>query len=671
VGFYIVYMAQKINNQVKRPTSIAKPAAAEAMTEYKETMPGIFPDWLCSFKVQAIIVGILAFLLYVNTSQNEYALDDTIVIVKNEYVYEGFAGIKEILTKDAFDSYYKQFNSSNQLSGGRYRPLSIVTFAIEQQFFGAIPPDQMDSANTHPNGINPGFSYTMQKPFEKKFLEGMHVRHFINVLWFALGCVLLLYFFRFVVFRGNPVMALLAALVFTVHPIHTEVVANVKSRDELMSIVFICLTFIYAFKYQQEKKTWMLVVGLLSYFLAFLSKEYAISLVALLPLSFFLFYRKTLAQSIVACFPYFGVMAVYIAIRVSIVAQMNKDSDNDILNNPYAKVANDNEKLATQISTTLNYIKLLIWPKHLISDYGYNTLPYKDFSDWQVWVSLLVHGTMIGAAVSFLKRTLTFDNKVGETVKRVIDIEGARILLFALCFYLLNLFLICNIFFNIGGTMGERLIFHSSVGFSIAVGYFLYKAFELIKPAQMGKVALGGAMLVLIGLCSYKTIDRNTNWKNDETLFNHDIADAPNSILINSNVASSLINKAEMEPDSLKKRWELHEGIKYYNKALELHNTFVSGYMNRFVAYLKLNEPDSAKSNLDLVRLYYPKYPKLEEIYYNLGVCYYMKKEIPQAINMWHIVLQLNPGYITAQQSINTASQALAAQQAGQPVQVK
>ena len=648
-----------------------KQAAAATMETPVVATDAMFPEWLSQFKIQAAIVGILAFVLYFNTSFNEYALDDTIVIVKNEYVYEGFAGIKDILTKDAFDSYYRQFNSSNQLSGGRYRPLSIVTFAIEQQFFGAIPPDRIDSARTNPNGINPGFSFDMKRPFEKKFLENMHTRHFFNVLWFTLCCVLLLYFFRSVVFRSSPVMALLAALIFTIHPIHTEVVANVKSRDEIMSLVFICLTFILAFKYQEHKKKWMLAAGMFSYFLAFLSKEYAISLIVLLPMSFFLFYRMSLWDSIKASLPYLGVMAVYIALRLSIVAQMNKDSDNDILNNPYAKVANDNEKLATQISTTLNYIKLLIYPKHLSADYSYNTLPYKDFSNPIVWLSLLVHGVLIGMLVSFAKRALTFSAKVTDTTKRLVDIEGARILCFGLAFYLLNLALVCNIFFNIGGTMGERLIFHSSVGFSIAVGYLLYKGMEKIKPAMTGRVALGGLMVLLIGLCGFKTIERNTNWKNDETLFNHDIVEAPNSILVNSNVASSLINKAEVEKDSLKKRDDLHMGLMYYNKALELHNTFVSGYMNRFVAYLKLNEPDSAKTNLDLVRLYYPKYPKMEEIYYNLGVCYYMKKEIPQAIGAWQISLKLRPDYLIAQQSINTAMQALGAQQRGEEVKVK
>ncbi len=499
----------------------------------------------------------------------------------------------------------------------------------------------------------------------------MHTRHFFNVLWFTLCCVLLLYFFRSVVFRSSPVMALLAALIFTIHPIHTEVVANVKSRDEIMSLVFICLTFILAFKYHEHKKKWMLGVGMLSYFLAFLSKEYAISLIVLLPMSFFLFYRMSLWDSIKASLPFMMVMGAYIALRLSIVAQMNKDSDNDILNNPYAKVANDNEKLATQISTTLNYIKLLIYPKHLSADYSYNTLPYKDFSNPIVWLSLLVHGVLIGMLVSFAKRALTFSSKVTDIAKRWVDIEGARILCFALSVYLLNLFLVCNIFFNIGGTMGERLIFHSSVGFSIAVGYLLYKGMEKIKPAMTGRMALGGLMVLLIGLCGFKTIERNANWKNDETLFNHDIVEAPNSILVNSNVASSLINKAEIEKDSLKKRDDLHMGLMYYNKALELHNTFVSGYMNRFVAYLKLNEPDSAKANLDMVRMYYPKYPKMEEIYYNLGVCYYMKKEIPQAIGAWQISLKLKPDYLIAQQSINTAVQALGAQQRGEDVKVK
>jgi tetratricopeptide (TPR) repeat protein len=219
--------------------------------------------------------------------------------------------------------------------------------------------------------------------------------------------------------------------------------------------------------------------------------------------------------------------------------------------------------------------------------------------------------------------------------------------------------------------MGERLIFHSSVGFCMAVAWFLYKGMEKIKPAATGRLALLGAVVLLTVAYGFKTIDRNQYWKNDETLFGEDIKTTPNSVLVNSNVASSFINMAEAEKDTVKKFQALREGVKYYNKVLEIHPTFVSGFMNRGVAYLKLGIPDSARYNYDMARKLYPNYPKLYEVYYNLGVCYYLTGRIVEAIGIWQEVMKMEPKYVLAQQSINTAQlqlmqmqqQAAAAQQ--------
>lgn len=618
-------------------------AAAAPQPVVENVKDPLIPAWLYEFKFQAIIVAALAFLLYANTFNHEYALDDTIVIVKNEYVYEGFDGIKDILTKDAFDSYYRQFNSSNQLSGGRYRPLSIVTFAIEQQFFGAVPKDKVDSV------LERGFSYEMKAPAEQAFLRNMHVRHMFNVFWY-MGCVVvLLSFFRYVVFRSNYIMALLAAVIFTVHPIHTEVVANVKSRDEIMSLLLLSATFIYAFKHHEFKKTKYLIYAMACLFLAFLAKEYAITMILLIPLAFYLFRNYSISQCFMATLPYLGVVGGYVLMRFSIVAPMNENSDNDILNNPYANAENDSVRLATKISTSLNYLRLLIFPDPLSSDYSYNTIPYKTFKNLQVWASLIVHGVLIRYMFYFFKRR--------------------HVLSFAIAFYILNLLLVNNIIFNIGGTMGERLIFHSSVGFSIAVAYFLYRGMERIKPARTGHMALAAVMLIIVGLSAFKTIERNADWKNDEVLFNHDIVNAPNSVLVNANVASSYVNRAEAEKDTAKKKALLRESLKYYNKAVEVHPTFVSGYMNRGVAYLKLDMPDSAKANYDMAAKLYPNYPKLYEVYYNLGVCYYLAGKVQQAINVWQQVVKMEPKYILAQQSINTAMQAMSVAQQQQQVQ--
>jgi hypothetical protein len=624
-------MAKQIN---KKPAPVLQPKQ-KIVVEKNPIVAGLsvtdvrFPAWVSDFKIQAAIVAILAFVLYCNTFNHESAHDDTMVIVQNEYVLEGFAGIHDIFTKDAYDSYYKQFNSGNQLSGGRYRPLSIITFAVEQQFFGTVRKDKIDSFLNHPLPA-PG----TVDPWKARFLKNMHIRHVFNVAWYALSVVVFLYFLRLIVFRSSPVMALLTATIFTAHPIHTEVVANVKSRDEIMSLMFMCLTFILAFKYEEDKKKWVLGLGLFTYLLAFLSKEYAITMIALLPLALVLFNTYTIPQSIKATLPFVILAGSYIFIRSQIVGgTVNENSSSEILNNPYFFASGPGEKLATEISTTLNYLKLLIFPHPLSADYSYNTIPYVDFTNWLVWVSLIVHGGLIYGFFYYLKRR--------------------HVLSFAIAFYFSHLLMICNIVFDIGATMGERLIYHSSVGFAMAAAYFLYKGMERIKPESMGKTALAGFMVVLTGLYSFKTIDRNRAWKNDEILFNTDLKTVPNSVLVNANVAAALIDKSETEKTEEQKKRDIHEGIAYLDKAISLHKTYVSSYLNKALAYFKLRQPDSVVINLDVVRRMYPNHPKLPEMYYNAGVNFYLNKQYPQAVSAWQITLKLKPDFTQAQNALN------------------
>jgi len=90
-----------------------------------------------SFRRQALLLAAISVALYANTVRNGYVLDDGIVIQSNRFVERGLAGIPDILTRDAFYSHYAQMGvSEDQLSGGRYRPLSIVTFAVEQSLVG-------------------------------------------------------------------------------------------------------------------------------------------------------------------------------------------------------------------------------------------------------------------------------------------------------------------------------------------------------------------------------------------------------------------------------------------------------------------------------------------------------------------------------------------------------
>jgi len=586
----------------------------------------VFPQWLYSFNIQSLIVAVLALVCYINTVSNEAALDDNMVITQNEYVFRGLSGIPDILTKDSYNSYAKQFNSANTLSGGRYRPLSIVTFAIEQQFFGTVPQSKMDSFMNHSGNIG------AKDPWETKFAGQMHTRHLVNVLLFALSMVVLLYFLRNIVFRDSPLMPLLAAVIFTVHPIHTEVVANVKSRDEIMSLLFISLTFIYAFRYLRERKKWVLGAALLSYFLAFLSKEYAITLLVLLPLAFTLFGQVPLRKSVLAALPYAAVAIAYVFIRAHAVSPAGNVAP-EILNDPYL-LATGPQRIGTEMATALDYLKLLLFPYPLSADYSYNAIPYKELLDPAAWLSLLLHLGMVYAFFYFYKKN--------------------NVLCFAVAVYLLPLLLVCNLFFDIGATMGERLIYHSSVGFVIAVAYLLYMGMERIKPVWAGKAALAVFMGIVVVLCSCETIARNMDWKNEFTLFSHDLNVVPNSALVNANVAAAVIDRADYEKNEKKKNDDLYTGIALANKAVSIHKTYVTAYLNKGLAYFKLRQPDSVIANLDIIRSIAPNHPILPEMYYQAGRMYYAGKQYGKAAAAWKITLELNPADARAQGALKS-----------------
>src|ERR1044072_9474043 len=90
-----------------------------------------------SQKMAFWLVGLVGFVFYITSVNGEYALDDGIIIHQNDHVVKGIRGVKDSLLRDAYESFYRRMCTTDQLAGGRYRPLSAVSFAIEQEFIGA------------------------------------------------------------------------------------------------------------------------------------------------------------------------------------------------------------------------------------------------------------------------------------------------------------------------------------------------------------------------------------------------------------------------------------------------------------------------------------------------------------------------------------------------------
>lgn len=590
-------------------------------TQQKKAQPAAAPvpvvaplSPITSYLHQSICVVLIGFAIYFNSFSNKYALDDDIVMRLNDYVQEGFAGIGKIMTTDSYDSFFKSMGSSGELSGGRYRPLSILTFAVEQELFGECHGTRMlevrDSLNNYQlMAMNPNLANKLiaQKAALEAQITASHeslaqIRHIISVLLYILSAVLLLKLLRDHIFKYANLrfinykdLAFFSTLLFLVHPIHTEVVANVKSRDEILSFLFIALTFIYVFKHEEDKKnSKLLMLGLLFFFLALLSKEWGITLVALIPMSLYIFKKYSIAQSLRTSLPYWGVAFFYMILRFKFVGAGKQGEITEVLNNPFV-YATAIEAKATHIFILLKYLGLLLFPHPLSADYSWKTIPYNNFGDAIVWISILVHLVILYYFFKLLKQKSW--------------------IAFAIAFYLSHLFLVSNLAMPIGATMGERLIYHSSLGFVMIVAFGLLTLLNraIAEATLMKKIAYVGLLLVLIIPMSYKTIDRNPDWETDNILFMHDAWVVPNSVLANGNSGKAFIEYAQK--DTAQRQALLDSAIYHLEKAVTLHPKYVNGYLNLGLAFFQKKDLDKAEYYWGFARKYFPSHPFFRQSY--------------------------------------------------------
>ncbi|MBA3705649.1 MAG: hypothetical protein H0W84_07025 [Bacteroidetes bacterium] len=285
----------------------------------------------------AIISATVGFLLYANTIMHNYVLDDKAAIVDNEYVTEGISGIPKIMTLDLWHS--------ENANLGYYRPVSLITFAIENQFFPKNP----------------------------------HVSHLGNVFLYALTgfflCLLLMNIFKHI----HPVFSFIVTLLFIAHPIHTEVVANLKSRDEIFSflnLIIAVLVFLEAFKSKVTNYK-LLFISSVFFYLALLSKETATVGLFIIPLILFFFFNLTLKQSLIRSIPFLAIFLIFQFHKYLALGSISAQIPNDIVNYPYMAAG---EKFSSTILIFMHYLQLIIFPHPLSYDYSYNQIPAMKFN---------------------------------------------------------------------------------------------------------------------------------------------------------------------------------------------------------------------------------------------------------------------------------------------------
>jgi hypothetical protein len=305
------------------------------------------PAYFFMARLHILLICLAGLLIYSHTIGNDYALDDGIVLLENRYTLQGIKGIPALLTRDSFAGFLGEEKAL--LAGGRYRPLSLVSFAVEYAIFGK----------------NPALS------------------HAFNIFFYLAGLVITYILLQKLEGNKFSFMPLLATFIFALHPIHTEAVANIKGRDELLSWFFIALGWALSLNYIREKrKLWLMGSGI-SLFLALLSKENGIMALFFFPLSWKLV-KKENSEPI----PYRALLSalglsvlVYLGMRLNAIGWPASGSSTDILNYPFYQTPLLT-KWATIAVVLLKYLQLLVFPYPLSFDYSYPSIRYYTFTDF-------------------------------------------------------------------------------------------------------------------------------------------------------------------------------------------------------------------------------------------------------------------------------------------------
>lgn len=527
--------------------------------------------WFERNEIILSIIFIFSVTIYINTLWNRYAQDDAIVITDNMFTKQGFSGIPGLLAHDSFYGFFKKSGKDKLVAGGRYRPLSQASFAIEYQFFG----------------LNPAIS------------------HLINILLYGLLCALI-YLFLLELFNDKIkkslliVFAFTATILYSAHPVHTEVVANIKGRDELFSMFFSILALFLSVKWIKKGDYKYLIYIFISYILALFSKENSITIILVVPLMAYLIFKNSKFSYFKLIFPFLISAVLFLIVRTSILGFDFGGKSMELMNNPFLKFDGNKfgefslaEKLGTILFTLLLYIRLLIFPHPLTNDYYPSQIPMMNFGNWEVWLSLIMYIALLVFAITNLNKS--------------------KVLSFGILFFLLTLSIVSNFVFPVGTNMSERFLFMPSFGFMIVVGYLSINLFN--KARSVYFIIL---IPVLILFC-FKTFFRNNVWKDDFTLYTTDVKTSSNSAKALNAAGGSLVDAASKEKDISKKNQMLQNAIGYLDKAIEIHPLYANAYLLRSNAMFFQGKYDDAITGYKNLMT---NFPENQEAARNLAIAY-------------------------------------------------
>lgn len=473
-------------------------------------------------------------LVYANTVSHEYVLDDWGLIPENKLTRRGLDGIGEI-----FKTSYR--TGMDVADNTLYRPLSKATFALEWE--------------VAPN--NPA------------------IGHVNNILLYGLVCYLL-FLTLTRMFKGNLIVPFITVLLFAVHPLHTEVVANIKSRDEMMALLFLLFSLRSAMDYVNDGKSKRLLQLALWFFLAMLSKESSITWIAVLPMTLYFFTEIRRSQYLPVVLAAVIPTALFLMIRTAILGTQPEQIP--VVDNYMAGIPDFLTQRTSAIAIVGLYFYKLFVPFPLMADGSYSHFPPYPVSDWHFFVPFLL---FVALVVFAIRKAASRDP-----------------LSYAILFFFITLSIVSNVVIMIGTNYAERLLFVPSLGWCMALAVLLTRLLHSVSDgvtdlasffrASLRPVAVAALVSLLFTGVS---VARNKDWKDNYTLYMTDIRKVPESAHMRFYLANHISSEeylAKLDSSSVVR--SQREAIAQLDTAIQSYPKYSEAFQRRGFIHFKISE---------------------------------------------------------------------------------
>jgi len=522
-----------------------------------------------------ILIASITTLVYANSLKNSFVYDDSWVIINNKFVKSlknlPLVFSKKYLTETKDIDF---LGIHNDIGSGEttYRPIVTLTYFIDYHFWK----------------LN-AFGY-----------------HLLNLLLHVFNSILV-YFLAASIAKEKKI-ALLASLLFALHPVNSEAVNVISFREDLLVFLFFMSSLLFYIRldnYTNPKKTFVYISSLILFLLSLFSKEMAISLPIIIILYDY-YYGK--AAPILNRFKsryagYFIVSTLYLLIWGLFIG--NKNSPFKHIDYSFYK------GIFTMSVTVMNYLQWLFIPTGIHAAINDHTLVFSALTP-KVTISILLISICLIIAFKTFRRS-----------------RGTS---FSIAWFFITILPVTNIFL-LNNIMASRYLYIPIFGFCLFLSILLLKL-SSFKPVRSCKLLAKYVIAVILIIYSMLTVMRNTVWRDNISLWSEIAKHYPNNALAHSNLGLYFFENNLFD-----------SAINEYSKALHLSPDAAAYYNGLGACYYSKGMPDEAIVQYKKALILDPKALKA---YNNLGLALNEKGMYKEAIECFQTIVRMDPQFLPA-----------------------